>query len=118
MCAIVIVVAPRPAGQPNSFSIATNSSSIDSPVMTSGSTIGAVVRPTNRLRPRNLPNRTRQNAASVPRIVAPVAFSAATRKDSRAASSTSPLDSSSPYHFSVGECAASHTVTSREALNE
>ena len=118
MWAMVIVVAPRPAGQPKVCSIATKSSSIDRPVMTSGSTIGAVVSPIKRLRPRKLPKRTRQKAAMVARIVEPVALTAATRKLRRAASRISPFASSSAYHFSVGECAESQTVTSREALNE
>ena len=40
MCPMVMVVMPRPAGQPISCSIATNSSSRDSPVITSGMTRG------------------------------------------------------------------------------
>ena len=42
MCAIVMVVMPRPSGQPIACSIATNSSSSESPVITSGITSGAV----------------------------------------------------------------------------
>ncbi len=53
MCAIVSVVMPRSAGQPNNDSDATNNSSSDNPVMTSGITSGAATRPVNSVRPRN-----------------------------------------------------------------
>ena len=48
---MMIVVKPRPSGQPKSCSIATNSSSSDRPVMTSGITSGAVVMPDSSVRP-------------------------------------------------------------------
>ncbi len=83
---MVIVVTPRPSGQPNSPSITTNSSSKDRPVMTSGMTSGAVVRPCSNVRPRNGPKRASTSPASVPRMTAPVALMAATWMDSHAAS--------------------------------
>ena len=57
MCAMVMVVMPRPAGQPISCSIATNSSSSDRPVITSGMTSGAVVMAFSVKRPRNCAKR-------------------------------------------------------------
>ena len=53
MWPMVMVVMPRPAGQPISCSSATNSSSSDSPVITSGMTKGAVVMALRVKRPRN-----------------------------------------------------------------
>ena len=50
---MVMVVMPRPAGQPIDCSRATNSSSSDSPVITSGMTSGAVVIALSVKRPRN-----------------------------------------------------------------
>ena len=53
----MIVVMPRPAGQPISCSIATKSRSSDSPVMTSGMTSGAVDMPVRSARVRKRPKR-------------------------------------------------------------
>ncbi len=53
MCPMVMVVMPRPAGQPISCSRATNSSSSDSQVRTSGMTNGAVVMALSVKRPLN-----------------------------------------------------------------
>ncbi len=51
-------------------------------------------------------------------MVEAVAANRATRNDSHAASRTSSSERRTPYHLRVGECAASHTVTSRLLLNE
>src|SRR5271165_6799820 len=118
MCPMVMVVMPRPAGQPISCSRATNSSSSDSPVMTSGMTKGAVVMALSVNRPLNWLKRARPKPANVPRITDPEALITATLSDIHAASSISSLLSSEWYHLRVGEFAASHTVTSLDALNE
>ena len=54
---MMIVVIPRPAGQPISCSIDTKSSSSESPVMTSGITSGAVDMPVSSARLRKRPKR-------------------------------------------------------------
>src|SRR6185312_2312477 len=118
MCASVIVSAPIPRGQPMACCRATKSSSNDSPLITSGMTMGAVVIPTRSERPRKAPNRARAVPARMPRIVETVAAQTATRSDSQAASSTCPSEKSTPYHLRVGECAASQTVTRRLLLKE
>src|ERR1700722_4816511 len=118
MCANMIVSMPRPRGQPINCSSATNSSSRDKPVITSGITRGAVVIADKRVRPRNGPKRAKTIPTNVPRTTAPVAAHAATRIDSHAARSIGPFDSSATYHLSVGEFAASQTVTRRELLKE
>ena len=65
------------------------------------------------------PKRASATPARVPRMTAPVAAT-----DARSASTARlhpviwPFDNSAPYHLSVGECAASQTVTRRELLNE
>jgi hypothetical protein len=51
-------------------------------------------------------------------MTAPVAATSAIRIDSQAAPRICPFDNNSPYHLSVGEWAASQTVTSLELLNE
>ena len=53
VCANMIVVTPRPDGQPKRLSSATNSNSSDKPVMTSGITSGAATIPVSQVRPRN-----------------------------------------------------------------
>src|SRR5689334_18500316 len=122
MCAIVMVATPRSNCHPNicwsNCSSDTNSNSMDRPVMTSGMTSGAVVRPCSSARPRNGPKRDRTRPASVPRITAPVADIAATWMDSHAAERMAVSSNSLAYHLRVGEFAASHTVTRRELLNE
>jgi hypothetical protein len=91
---------------------------MDRPVITSGMTRGAVVRPCRKARPRNGPKRERTSPASVPKTTAPVAVQAATWIDSHAADRIWWSPKSFMYHFTVGELGASHTVTSRELLNE
>ena len=71
--AMTMVSMPRPAGQPIGCSSATNSSSSDRPVITSGITSGAVTRPANSVRPRKRPKRASAKPASVPSTSAPVA---------------------------------------------
>ncbi len=87
-------------------------------MITSGITRGAVIIPDSSVRPRNAPKRARVTPARVPSTTAPQAEIAAISIDSPAAPRICVFDSSSPYHFRVGECAASQTVTSRELLNE
>ena len=111
MCEITIVVMPRPAGQPISCSIVTNSSSSDRPVMTSGMTSGAVVSPDSSVRPLNGPNRASVMPASVPSTTASVAEIAATLRLSHAALRICSLRSNSPYHLVENP---PHTVTSRD----
>src|ERR1700733_15296779 len=118
MCARMMVSMPVPCGQPIACCNVMNSSSNARPVMTSGMTSGAVVMPTSSVRPRNGPKRASATPVSVPSTTAPLAAISAIRTDSQAASRISSLPSSSPYHFNVGEWAASQTVTRRELLNE
>ena len=118
MWASVMVTAPTPFGQPISCCMATNSSSSDSPVMTSGMTIGAVVIPASSMRPRKAPRRASAIPASVPSTTAALAEISAMRIDSQAARRICSLLISATYHLRVGECAGSHTVTRRELLNE
>src|SRR5271154_2251550 len=118
MCPMVMVVMPRPAGQPMSCSRATNSNSSDNPVMTSGMTKGAVVMAFKVNRPRNWLKRANPKPASVPKMTAPEALITATFTEIHAASRISSFCSSATYHLSVGECAASQTVTSFDALKE
>src|ERR1700726_153773 len=101
-----------------SSSSATNSSSSDNPVITSGITSGAVVIADSSVRPRNGPKRASTMPTRVPSTTAPVAAAAATLIESPAALKIWPLERSDIYHLNVGECAASHTVTKRELLNE
>ena len=49
MCAIVMVNAPRACGHPNTARMLTNSSSSESPVITSGMTSGAATIPFARI---------------------------------------------------------------------
>ena len=94
MCPMVIVVMPRPAGQPINCSIATNKSSMERPVITSGMTSGAVVMAFRVNRPLNCSKRARPNPASVPKITAPEALMTATFSEIQAASRISSLCSS------------------------
>ncbi len=93
-------------------------SSSDNPVITSGMTSGAVVMAFKVNRPLNWVKRANPKPASVPKITEPEALMSATCTEIQAASRISSLCSSETYHLSVGECAASHTVTSFEALKE
>ena len=61
-----MVMAPRWAGQPNTFDSETNSKSNARPVITSGITIGAVIRKAKPVCPLNLPTRVSTKAARVP----------------------------------------------------
>ena len=91
MWAMVMVVMPRFAGQPiNSFKVM-NSSSSDSPVMTSGITSGAEIMPLNSVRPRKRPNRAMASPARVPSRVAKVALTTAIFKLRSSAFHTSSL---------------------------
>src|SRR6478735_9060239 len=120
--AMMMVTMPRSNCQwnriRNSCSRDTNSSSMDRPVSTSGMTSGAVVRPCSSARPRKGPNLASTRPAIVPSTTAPLAVMAAIRMDSQAACSTGRSWNSAAYQRSVGELAASHTVTSRELLKE
>src|SRR5271168_1756238 len=118
MCAMVMVVMPRPAGQPINCSSATNNSSSDKPVITSGMTKGAVVMAFKVNRPRNWLKRASPKPASVPKMTDPEALMRATFTEIHAASRISSFCSSATYHLSVGEWAPSHTVTSFDALKE
>src|ERR1700675_2684138 len=118
MCAMVMVVMPRRAAQPIAASRATNMSSNDKPVITSGMTSGAVVMAFKVNRPLNWVKRANPKPASVPKMTAPVALMTATFTEIHAASRISSLCNRATYHLSVGECAASHTVTSLDALKE
>ena len=115
MCEITIVVMPRPAGQPISCSSVTNSSSSESPVMTSGMTSGAVARPDSSVRPLNGPKRASAMPASVPSTTASVAESTAILMLSQAAPRICSLRNSAPYHLVENP---PQTVTSLDSLNE
>ncbi|MNJ76369.1 hypothetical protein D3C77_736370 [compost metagenome] len=71
--AIQMVTMPRSAGQPINWAMATNSSSSDRPVITSGMTSGAVTMPPNSVRPRKRGMRVSTKAASVPMATAAMA---------------------------------------------
>ena len=77
-----MVSAPRCDGKPNACSLATNSSSRDSPISTSGNTSRVASSASSTARPRSRWKRTSTTPAAVPRMVAPVADSAATSNDS------------------------------------
>ena len=91
---MVMVVTPRPAGQPMSCSKATNSSNNDNPVITSGITKGAVVIAFKVNRPRNWRKRANPKPASVPKMTEPEALITATFNEIHAASRISSLFSS------------------------
>ena len=76
-CASQMVSMPRSDGQPMECPSATNSSSSDRPVITSGITSGAVIIKAKPFEPRKRPKRTITTAAMVPRITAAVAAQAA-----------------------------------------
>src|SRR5579863_9419034 len=114
MCAITMVVKPR-CGQPMTCSIETNSSSWVMPVMISGMTSGALTIPVSSSRPRNTVKRTREIAASVPRMTAPVDTTMPIFKLSQAASRIWSLWTSSEYQLVEKP---PHTLTSAEALKE
>src|ERR1700712_2859304 len=109
VCAIVTVQNPRSA------LIATNNSSRDSPVITSGITSGAYSIPENSVRPLKRSARDSATAASVPSNVAIDADTAATRRLIQAASSMAWSLKNSLYQRSDQP---PHTVTRREALKE
>src|SRR6266481_8060564 len=109
VCAVVTVQNPRSA------SSATNSSSSDSPEITSGITSGEYSMPENNARPPKRAPRASPTAASVPSSVASVADTAPTRRLIQAASSMARSLKNSVYQRSDQP---PHTVTSREALKE
>ncbi len=113
--AIQMVAMPRCAGQPISCAIATNNSSSDRPVITSGMTSGAVTSPPNSVRPRNTGIRVSTKAAMVPSATAAMAVYRAISSERITAPISWVLSSRPMYHFSDQP---PHTVTRREALNE
>ena len=72
-----MVPAPRDIGQPINSCRLTNINNSDRPVITSGMTRGAAIRPVNMNRPRYRPIWVRANPAIVPKMVAKVALVAA-----------------------------------------
>ena len=112
-------VAPRPRGQPISCSSATNSSSSDRPVITSG-----MHQRRGGHAGEQRCGRGSGRTAPAPRRPACPESRRRWRSSARSGSTatrrpgSASLCNSSPYHLSVGECAASHTVTRRELLNE
>ena len=77
MCAMVMVPAPRDIGQPINSCRLTNINNSDRPVITSGMTRGAAIRPVNMNRPRYRPIWVSAIPAIVPKMVAKVALVAA-----------------------------------------
>ena len=114
-CASQMVSIPRSAGQPMACASATNSSSSDRPVMTSGITSGAVIINAKPFAPRKRPKRTITSAAIVPSTQAIVAASAAMVRLSPTALIIASSWNSSLYQR-VDQPA--QTVTSLELLNE
>jgi len=112
---MVMVVIPRPGGQPMSCSRVTNIKRPESPRMTSGITSGAATMPAKSMRVRNRVKRTSVSAASVPRITDRVAVIAATRTDSQRAARMRSFCRSSTYHRVEKP---PQTVTRRESLKE
>ena len=110
-----MVTMPRSAGQPTICAIATNSSSNDRPVITSGITSGAVTRPENMVRPRKRLIRVMTNAARVPRQTAAQAVKKAISR-LRLTAFISWVLSSRPTYQCTDQ--PPHTVTRREALKE
>ena len=115
MWASVMVVAPRPAGQPMRVCRITNRNRSDRPVITSGMMRGADIMPDNSVRPRNRPMRASASPARVPNSVATVADTMAMRSDNSAAVITSPLWNSLGYHSSEKP---PQRVARREELKE
>jgi len=110
-----MVVKPRCAGQPIHWASSRKKISEETPVITSGMISGAVTRPLNSVRPRNLPIRTSAIPARVPRMVAMVAETRAIFSDRISASITLAFDQSAEYHLVENP---PQTVASREALKE
>jgi stage V sporulation protein SpoVS len=115
ICASVTVVKPREEGQPTYCAIKIKKISEEIPVITSGITKGAVTRPENKVRPRNLVNRAKAMPAIVPKIVAMVEDNSAISSDSHRALPTCAFDKSVAYHFVENP---PQTVASRDPLNE
>ncbi|MDR8732422.1 hypothetical protein FEQ05_06792 [Burkholderia pseudomultivorans] len=112
---IQIVTIPRPFGQPNICSSATNSSSSEIPWITSGITSGALIIPVYSVKPLKRPKRASTKPAHVPITTDAVAVSRPIFSDSHAALSNSSSCHSAAYHFSEKP---DHTVTSFDSLNE
>ena len=112
---MVIVAAPLDSGQPNICSLLTKISSRESPVMTSGITNGAAIKPVSNNRPVNFPMCVKAKPAQLPRIVAIVALKKAIRRLSRVASIICSLLKRSTYHRSEKP---PHTLLILDALKE
>ncbi|MNC69090.1 hypothetical protein D3C75_1197470 [compost metagenome] len=110
-----MVNTPRSDGQPKACPIATNSSSNDRPVITSGITSGAVSIKAKPVEPRKRPKRTITTAAIAPSTTAAVAEAAAIVRLSPTALIIAESWNNSVYQR-VDQPA--HTVTSLELLNE
>src|SRR4249919_1543169 len=108
-CAIQIVVMPRDTP------MATNSSRMDNPVITSGMTSGAVIRAPNSSLPRNWRKRVITSEAIVASTTDAQAVKKAMRMLTQAASMMPLSRNSSPYHFTEKPA---HTVTSFDSLKE
>ena len=115
MCAIVIVRAPRDGGHPISCSLLTKTKSSESPVMTSGMTRGAAIRPENRSLPENFPMCVKAKPAQVPKSVATVALTKAMRMLRSVASIICSLLKSSMYQRNENPF---HTLIILESLKE
>jgi hypothetical protein len=114
-CAIVTVITPRPGGQPSRLCAATNSSSSDRPMMTSGTTSGANSMKPNSSRPGNRTNRFIASPAQVPSTSARVAAMTAICRLVSAAARNLSSSSSAQYQRADNP---PQIVTSREWLNE
>ena len=115
ICASVTVVKPRALGQPIHCAIKMNIISDEIPVITSGMINGAVTRPENKTRPRNLRNRAKAMPAMVPRMVAIVEDSTAICSDRIRAATTFLFDNRDTYHLVENP---PQTVANLDALNE
>ena len=114
-CAIQIVITPRSWNRPKVWPIATNSSRMDRPVMTSGMTSGAVISAENSDLPGNWRKRVITIAAIVPSTTEAQAVRKAISRLTLAASIICLSRNSSPYHFSEKP---DQTVTRRFSLKE
>ena len=106
---------PRCPGQPIQSARRMKNIRLEMPVMTSGMTSGAVVRPESSVRPLKGPKRASTSPASVPSTTASVAEIAATFRLRNAAFRIWSFCSSAPYHLVEKP---PQTVTRRELLNE
>src|SRR6218665_1030508 len=109
-----MVKRPR-SGRPSMRSHITKNSSSDTPVITSGTTSGALMRAMKAVRPRNFLYLTMANAASMPRSTELVADSSAIFSESLSPSMTSVSLATRSYHLSVKP---PHSATIFESLKE